>query len=84
MTVYFTSDHHFGHSAARTFYRRPFSSVAAMDQEMTDRWNTVISPEDEVWHLGDLAVRQSAERVAQPANISSCIVRARKPGPRRE
>jgi calcineurin-like phosphoesterase family protein len=64
MTVYFTSDHHFGHSAARTFYRRPFSSVAEMDQAMMDRWNAVISPEDEVWHLGDFAVHQSAERVA--------------------
>jgi calcineurin-like phosphoesterase family protein len=64
MTVYFTSDHHFGHSAARTFYRRPFSSLAEMDQEMIGRWNAVIGPGDEVWHLGDFAVRQSAERVA--------------------
>jgi calcineurin-like phosphoesterase family protein len=64
MTVYFTSDHHFGHAAARSFYRRPFSSLAEMDQVMADRWNVVVRPEDEVWHLGDFAVRQSADRVA--------------------
>src|SRR6478735_7067507 len=55
MPVYFTSDHHFGQAAARTFYRRPFASVAEMDQEMIDRWNFVVSPgdRDEVSHLGD-------------------------------
>jgi len=66
MSVYFTSDQHFGHGSARTFYRRPFASVADMDQELIGRWNSVISPghRDEVWHLGDFAVRQSMERVA--------------------
>jgi calcineurin-like phosphoesterase family protein len=64
MSVYFTSDQHFGHAAARSFYRRPFSSVHKMDREMIDRWNLVIEPEDWVWHLGDFAVRQPPERVA--------------------
>ena len=32
---------------------------------MMDRWNRVVGPEDEVWHLGDFAVRQSSQRVAQ-------------------
>ena len=66
MTIYFTSDQHFGHAAARGFYRRPFVSVADMDQAMIDRWNSVVRPGDgdEVWHLGDFAVRQSAKRVA--------------------
>ena len=64
MTIYFTSDHHWGHAAARSFYRRPFSSLSEMDEQMIDRWNSVIRPRDEVWHLGDFAVRQSSERVA--------------------
>ena len=65
MTVYFSSDHHFGHAAARGFYRRPFASAAEMDRQMIDRWNAVISPGDEVWHLGDFAVHQPPQRVAQ-------------------
>jgi calcineurin-like phosphoesterase family protein len=64
MSSYFTSDQHFGHAAARGFYRRPFASVAEMDQKMIERWNSVVDRGDEVWHLGDFAVRQSPQRVA--------------------
>ena len=64
MTIYVTSDHHWGHAAARSFYRRPFASVDEMDRVMIERWNAVVGPEDEIWHLGDFAVRQSADRVA--------------------
>ena len=63
MPIYFTADHHFGHAAARSFYRRPFSSVDEMDGKMIDRWNSVVQAEDVVWYLGDFAVRQSPERV---------------------
>jgi calcineurin-like phosphoesterase family protein len=63
MALYFTSDHHIGHPAARAFYRRPFASVGEMDRVLVDRWNEVVEPEDEVWHLGDFAVRQPAEQI---------------------
>jgi calcineurin-like phosphoesterase family protein len=62
---FFTSDQHFGHAGARSFYRRPFASVTAMDAAMIERWNAMVGPDDEVWHLGDFAVRQSAERVTE-------------------
>jgi calcineurin-like phosphoesterase family protein len=64
MSVYFTSDNHFGHSGARSLYRRPFASIDEMDQHMIARWNSVVSPGEVVWQLGDFAVRQSPERVA--------------------
>src|SRR5690349_11474855 len=64
MTVYFTSDQHFGHAAARGFYGRPFASTADMDDQMIACWNSVVGPTDELWHLGDFAVRQSPERVS--------------------
>jgi calcineurin-like phosphoesterase family protein len=64
MPVFFTSDHHFGHGGALGFYRRPFDTVAAMDQAMIERWNAAVGPVDEVWHLGDFAIRQLPERVA--------------------
>ncbi|MBK1661031.1 metallophosphoesterase [Paracraurococcus ruber] len=56
MTVFFTADTHFGHGGARGLYRRPFASVAAMDAAMEARWNAAVGPEDEVWHLGDVAL----------------------------
>ena len=86
MAIYFTSDHHFCHAAARSFYRRPFSSIAEMDQVMIDRWNAVVEPRDELWHLGDFAVRQSPERVAysaegvaRPQSISSPATTTMRP-----
>jgi calcineurin-like phosphoesterase family protein len=60
MTVFFTADTHFGHSGARTLFRRPFESVAEMDAAMVAGWNEVVGPNDEVWHLGDFAVRVPA------------------------
>lgn len=64
MTVFFTSDTHFGHGGARALYRRPFASVAEMDQAMLERWNAVVRPEDEVWHLGDFALGRTETAVA--------------------
>ncbi|MGB8900560.1 MAG: hypothetical protein WCC90_15575 [Methylocella sp.] len=49
MSTYFTSDHHFGHAGALGLYRRPFASVAEMDRQMIDWWNSVVGPQDEVW-----------------------------------
>jgi calcineurin-like phosphoesterase family protein len=64
MAIFFTSDTHFGHGGALGLYRRPFGSVAAMNDAIVERWNEVIGPEDEVWHLGDFAIRQRPEVVA--------------------
>jgi calcineurin-like phosphoesterase family protein len=64
MPTFFTADHHFGHAGALHLYRRPFASVAEMDRQMIDRWNSAVAPEDEVWHLGDFSVRQRPDRVA--------------------
>jgi calcineurin-like phosphoesterase family protein len=55
VTVYFTSDTHFGDHRTLNIYKRPFASVAEMDAHMVAEWNAVVGPEDEVWHLGDFA-----------------------------
>ena len=64
MTVFFTADTHFGHAGARALYRRPFDSVAAMDAAMEERWNAAVGPGDEVWHLGDFALRMAEGAMA--------------------
>jgi calcineurin-like phosphoesterase family protein len=58
MAVFFTSDTHFGHGGALGLYRRPFKSVAAMNEALVARWNEAVGSEDTVWHLGDFAIRQ--------------------------
>ncbi len=64
MAVLFTADTHFGHAGARALYRRPFDSVATMDAAMEEHWNTVVGPDDEVWHLGDFALRMAEDAMA--------------------
>lgn len=58
MTIFFTSDTHFGHGGALGLYRRPFASIAAMNEAMIEGWNDTVGADDEVWHLGDFAIRQ--------------------------
>ncbi|MDQ4061884.1 MAG: metallophosphoesterase family protein [Pseudomonadota bacterium] len=65
MAIFFTSDTHFGDARMLWIYRRPFPTVAAMDEAMLERWNAAVAPDDEVWHLGDFAMRQPAARVAE-------------------
>jgi calcineurin-like phosphoesterase family protein len=55
MPTYFTSDTHFGDHRVLNLYKRPFATVADMDAGLVRRWNAVVGPQDEVWHLGDFA-----------------------------
>ena len=64
MAIFFTSDTHFGHGGALGLYRRPFASVAAMNEGLVEWWNETVGPEDTVWHLGDFAIRQRPPVVA--------------------
>lgn len=64
MAIFFTADTHFGHGGALGLFRRPFGCVREMDEAMIRRWNETVGPADEVWHLGDLAVRRSAAALA--------------------
>jgi calcineurin-like phosphoesterase family protein len=65
MAVLFTSDTHFGDPRALRIDRRPFSSLAEHDAALVQRWNDAVSPDDEVWHLGDFALSPTPERVQQ-------------------
>jgi calcineurin-like phosphoesterase family protein len=61
VAVWFTADTHFGHAGALSLYRRPFASVPEMNAAMVTRWNETVAFDDDVWHLGDFALRTSAE-----------------------
>lgn len=64
MTVFFTSDTHFGDPRALRFDHRPFPDLAAHDAGLIERWNRVVGPHDTVWHLGDFALGPPPDRVA--------------------
>ena len=64
MAVWFTADTHFGHAGALSLYRRPFASVPEMNAAMISRWNDTVGADDDVWHLGDFALRTGADAAA--------------------
>ena len=55
MATFFTADTHFGDHRMINIHKRPFASVAEMDEALIAGWNSVVAPEDTVWHLGDVA-----------------------------
>ena len=55
MHEFFCSDHHFGHSSIIDYEDRPFKCADEMDLYMIDKWNSVVSKDDMVFHLGDFS-----------------------------
>lgn len=60
--LFFTSDTHFADPRVLRIDRRPFSNMAEHDAALIANWNAIVTPDDEVWHLGDFA-RGTLEQV---------------------
>jgi calcineurin-like phosphoesterase family protein len=74
MTVWFTSDNHFGHYNIIKYCDRPFASVWEMNQAMIERWNSVVSDEDEVYHLGDFLMNPKYLVIAEKLKGKKTLV----------
>ena len=59
--VFFTSDTHFNHTNIIRFCNRPFKDVAHMNETIIANWNSVVGPDDIIFHLGDFCLGDSAE-----------------------
>ncbi len=59
---YYIADCHFSDNKARQMDKRPFESVAQMNEVMIERWNeTVKKNRDEVYIIGDFCVGRAEE-----------------------
>lgn len=56
---FFTADLHFSHRNIIRFDDRPFLDLPSMHAELIKRWNSVVSPGDNVYVLGDMFWDQS-------------------------
>lgn len=52
---FFISDHHFGHMNILKYTDRCYSSVKEMDEDYIRKWNSVVSPQDTVYYIGDFS-----------------------------
>ena len=65
--IFFTSDLHFSHKNIAKFcpqFRR-FANVEEMDEHLVAMWNKTVSPEDEVYNLGDLSFSHDLKHITQ-------------------
>ena len=61
--TFLISDTHFGHANILTFFRssgallREFPDINTHDEYLIEQWNKTVSPNDKVYHLGDVGFK---------------------------
>mgnify|MGYP005823662095 CR=1 FL=1 len=71
--IWLISDTHLGHDNILKFQHedkplRPFSNLDEMHAAIIDNWNSVVKPQDKVYHLGDVAFKDWALRLLLKCN----------------
>lgn len=61
--IWFSSDLHFGHKNIIKYCNRPWDNVEDMNQGILDNWNSVVSPNDDVYILGDVCMGKLNENI---------------------
>lgn len=65
---YFGSDHHFDHKNIISHCKRPFATVAEMNEYMIQEHNKIVKPTDRFFHLGDVTLHGSKDRISALGN----------------
>lgn len=66
MNIFLIADTHFGHHGVTQFLRddgsklRPWDTYEEMDEALVANWNSVVSPNDKVYLLGDAVINRRA------------------------
>ena len=61
--IWFVSDTHFCHEKEFLWRPRGFNSQYEMNEAIVKNWNSVVSPEDDVYLLGDVMLNDNAEGI---------------------
>lgn len=79
--VFLTSDTHFGHTNICKFTNydgspvRPWDSVEEMDEDMVQRWNETVGPNDKVYHLGDVVINRKSLQILDRLNGDKVLIK---------
>jgi calcineurin-like phosphoesterase family protein len=79
--IFLTSDTHFGHVGVCEFLRndgaklRPWTNPEEMDEALVERWNSVVRPNDKVYHLGDVVINRKALKTLGRLNGEKVLIK---------
>jgi calcineurin-like phosphoesterase family protein len=79
--TFLIADTHFSHTGVTKFLRpdgtklRPWDDVVEMDEALIRNWNNVVSPDDKVYLLGDIAIGRSGIRHLHRCNGRKVLIR---------
>ena len=65
MTIWFTSDTHFGHEKIVGLCGRPFANVEEMDETLIKNWNAKVNKSEIVYHCGDFSLAKDLKKIPQ-------------------
>lgn len=84
MSIFFTADTHFGHQNILKYYPRRVDkfggsgNIYSVDQKIIEEWNSHVSKNDDVYHLGDFSMCKSTSytgRVIEQLNGKVHLIR---------
>ncbi len=80
--IFFIGDTHFGHEKTCTEFKRndgtplrPYANADEMDDAMIKNWNRVVTPNDKVYHLGDVVISSKKMSLLNALNGKKRLVR---------
>jgi calcineurin-like phosphoesterase family protein len=79
--IFLISDTHFGHVGVTQFLRddgtklRPWDNIEEMDEALVSNWNSVVTPKDKVYHLGDVVINRKHLKTLSRLNGEKVLVK---------
>ena len=67
--IYFTSDLHFYHKNIMSYSPsfRSYENADEMNEKLIELWNSIVTPEDTVYNLGDLSMAANTKKIIEVA-----------------
>jgi calcineurin-like phosphoesterase family protein len=65
MSIFVTSDTHWNHENVIWHSSRPFETLEFMTEALIENWNSVVTNNDQIWHLGDVIFTRGRNKDAE-------------------
>lgn len=75
MKLFFSSDPHYDHKNIIKHCNRPFSDVQEMNEALQSNWNSVVTPDDEAWILGDICFGDIGSIISHLGKLNGRCIR---------